>query len=173
MGLWLITVACWGQKFAVKTNAAYWAAATLNAGMEVAVSPRMTIDLAGNYNPFRFRHNKKWMHWALQPEWRWWTCQRFMGHFFGVYLQGGQYNAGLKKYRYDGWLAGAGISYGYQWWIGKRWNLETALGIGYVYFDFNRYWRENCGKYVNSGHRNYIGPTKLSLSLMYFIKTNK
>lgn len=85
------------QKYAVKTNLAYWATTTLNIGGEIALAPRMTLDMTANYNPFHFRGNKKIMHWAVQPEWRYWTCRRFMGHFIGVHAHGGKYNGGLKN----------------------------------------------------------------------------
>ena len=67
------------QKYAVKTNLAYWATTTLNIGGEIALAPRMTLDMTANYNPFHFRGNKKIMHWAVQPEWRYWTCRRLWG----------------------------------------------------------------------------------------------
>lgn len=165
----LFAASSFAQEIAVKTNAAYWATATLNLGAEVAVGPKMTIDLTGNYNPFRFKDNKKIMHWAVQPEVRFWTCRKFAGHFFGIHGHYGKYNGGIKKYRYDGWLAGAGVSYGYQWVIGKRWNLEAELGVGYAYLDYDKYLRDKCGKFIDSGHRNYFGPTKLSVSFMYFL----
>lgn len=158
------------QEIAVKTNAAYWATTTLNAGLEVGIAPKMTLDLTGTYNPFQFRHNKKIRHWAVQPEWRYWTCDRFAGHFFGVHGHYGQYNGGLKKYRYQGWLVGGGVSYGYQWIIGKRWNLETEIGIGYAYLKYDKYLRTKCGKFIEKDHRNYVGPTKLSISFMYFLR---
>lgn len=167
--LTLVAVSSFAQKVAVKTNAAYWATTTLNLGAEFAIAPKMTIDITGNYNPFTFSNNKKIMHWGIQPEWRYWTCQRFAGHFFGVHAHYGQYNAGLKKYRYDGWLVGGGISYGYQWILGKRWNLETELGIGYAHLSYDKYMRQACGKFVDTGHKNYFGPTKLSISILYFI----
>ena len=56
------------QKYAVKTNLAYWATTTLNIGGEIALAPRMTLDMTANYNPFHFRGNKKIMHWAVQPD---------------------------------------------------------------------------------------------------------
>lgn len=166
----LFAITVFGQDFALKTNVAYWATTTLNLGAEVGIAPKMTIDLSGTYNPFRFHDNKKIMNWTIQPEWRFWTCQRFVGHFFGVHAHYGKYNGGLKKYRYDGWLAGAGISYGYQWIIGKRWNLETEIGVGYAYLDFDKYIRNKCGRFVESNHKNYVGPTKLSVSFMYFFR---
>ena len=55
------------QKYAVKTNLAYWATTTLNIGGEIALAPRMTLDMTAYYNPFHFRGNKKIMHWAVQP----------------------------------------------------------------------------------------------------------
>lgn len=166
----LLSTLTFAQKFAVKTNAAYWATATLNLGAEIAVAPKMTLDLTGNYNPFRFSDNRKIMHWAVQPELRYWTCQRFSGHFFGLHAHYGMYNGGIKKYRYDGWLVGGGLSYGYQWIIGKRWNLEAEVGVGYAYLDYDKYLRDKCGKCMGPGHKNYVGPTKLSISFMYFLR---
>lgn len=169
----LFSGVCSAQEFAIKTNLAYWATTTLNLGGEVALAPRMTLDLSAGYNPFRFRDNKKIMHWVVQPEWRYWTCRRFMGHFVGIHAHGGRYNGGLKKYRYDGWFVGGGISYGYQWIIGKHWNIETELGVGYAYLDYDKYLRNHCGKFIDSGYRNYWGPTKLSVSLMYLFKSRQ
>ena len=148
------TINSFAQKIAIKTNAAYWATTTLNLGMEIALKPKMTLDLTGTYNPFTFSNNKKIMHWAIQPELRYWTCQRFAGHFFGLHAHYGRYNGGLEKYRYKGWFVGGGISYGYQWIVGKRWNIETELGVGYAYLDYDKYRRKACGKFVDSGHKN-------------------
>ena len=36
------------QKYAVKTNLAYWATTTLNIGGEIALAPRMTLDMTAN-----------------------------------------------------------------------------------------------------------------------------
>ncbi|MCR9011217.1 DUF3575 domain-containing protein [Gabonibacter chumensis] len=166
----LFTIPSFAQEIAVKTNAAYWVTTTLNIGAELAIAPRMTLDITGNYNPFVFRDNKKIMHWAVQPEWRYWTCQRFMSHFFGVHLHYGRYNAGLEKYRYKGWLVGGGVSYGYQWLLGKRWNLEAELGLGYAYLSYDKYCRSACGKRIGPGHKNYVGPTKFSISILYVIR---
>ena len=38
-------------KFAVKTNALYWATTTANLGFEVGLSKKLTLDVSGNYNP--------------------------------------------------------------------------------------------------------------------------
>lgn len=158
------------QNWAVKTNAAYWATGTLNIGTEVALGQRLTIDAIAAYNPLKFSDNKKMLFWGVQPELRWWTCRKFNGHFFGVHGHYGQYNGGMKSYRYDGWLAGAGISYGYHWVLGNRWNLETELGVGYARLNYDKYERPRCGKFVGHETKNYFGPTRFSISFVYIIK---
>lgn len=158
------------QEWVVKSNALYMATTTLNIGTEVALSDRYTLDLVGVYNPFNFKHNKKLKIWGLQPELRWWLCEKFDGHFFGVHAHYGQYNGGLSKYRYQGWLAGAGVSYGYQWILGYRWNLEAEVGFGYARMNHDRYLRLKCGKFIDHDTKNYFGPTKLGISFVYIIK---
>ncbi|MEG1700990.1 MAG: DUF3575 domain-containing protein [Alistipes sp.] len=158
------------QNWAVKTNLAYWATTTLNIGTEVALGQRLTLDVVGVYNPFTFSHNKKILCWGVQPELRWWMCRKFSGHFLGVHGHYGQYNGGIKTFRYDGWLAGAGLSYGYQWILGNRWNLETEIGVGYARLNYDKYLRTHCGKFIEHNARNYFGPTRFSISFSYMIK---
>lgn len=170
----IVFSSCWlnaaAQNWAVKTNAAYWATTTLNIGTEIAMGKQITLDAVGVYNPFRFNNNKKMLFWGVQPELRWWTCEKFNGHFLGIHGHYGQYNGGFSTYRYDGWLAGAGVSYGYQFILGNRWNLEMEIGAGYARLDYDKYLREHCGKFINHGTKNYFGPTRLSISFVYFIK---
>ena len=176
-----VSIPLFAQKWAVKTNLLYDATATINLGTEIGLSPKWTLDLSGNYNGWTLSDNKKWKHWMAQPEARYWFCERFNGHFVGVHLLGGQYNVGgidlpfgiyegLKDYRYEGWYAGAGLVYGYQWVLGKRWNLEAAIGLGYVRAKYDRYDCPQCGEWRGSGYKNYLGPTKAAISIIYVIK---
>lgn len=158
------------QSVGIKTNALYWATSTINLGVEVALAPKITMELGGVYNPFEFHDNRKIKGWGVQPELRWWTCSKFAGHFFGIHGQFAEYNAGLEKYRYDGNVVGMGLSYGYDWVIGKRWNLEATVGLGYNYMVYNRYGRTKCGNFVDKQYKNYWGPTKLGLSFIYLFR---
>ena len=36
-------------------------------------------------------------------------------------------------------MLGAGISYGYDWVLGRHWNLEAEIGMGYAHAWFDRY----------------------------------
>ena len=76
----------------------------------------------------------------------------------------------VKDYRYQGWATGLGISYGYQWILGKRWNLEATVGVGYVYTNYDHYDCATCGKFRGNNDKHYFGPTKAGISLIYIIK---
>ena len=172
------------QDFAIKTNLLYDATATLNLGAEVGLAPRWTFDLSGNYHPWDLPSRPMIRHAMLQPEVRYWFCDRFSRHFLGVHALGGIYNVAslptegrklfgrdlsqLSRYRYQGWFAGGGVAYGYDFILGEHWNLELELGVGYVYSEYDKYECEECG--LQLAYRqplNYFGPTKAAVSLVY------
>ena len=168
---------------AIKTNVLYDLTATVNAGVEIGLAPRWTLDLSGNFNAWEIAEGKKWKHWLVQPEARYWFCDRFMGHFLGVHAHGGQMNIGgirnninflgtplsnLTTNRYQGWFAGAGIAYGYAFILGRHWNLELELGLGYAYSKYDTFECDGCGRKVETGlTHHYVGPTKLALNLVF------
>ena len=143
-----------GPRFAVRTNALYWATASLNAGFEVGLDPRTSWEVAGGYNPWTFGDNRKLKFWTAQTEFRYWLRRRFAGHFFGLHVLYADYNAGGVKLfgmgdrRYEGFLYGAGLSYGYQWVVGRRWNIEAMLGVGYIRSEYDRYVWKRCGRFL-------------------------
>lgn len=167
----------------IKTNAIYGALATANIGGELAVAPKWSLEVTGNLNAWSTSGEKKWKHWMIQPGARYWFCNHFAGHFVGIHAHGGQYNIGglhngirflgtdfskLSDSRYQGWFIGAGISYGYAWILGRHWNLEAEIGVGYSYTRFDRYPCAVCGDKIESRRpHNYIGPTKVALNLVY------
>lgn len=171
------------QNVVVKTNLLYDITATANLGIEFKVAPKWTVDISGNLNAWTFSDNKKWKHWMLQPEARYWLCERFNGHFVGAHLVGGIYNMGnwntdftflgtdfgqLKEHRYEGWLVGAGIAYGYHWMLGRHWSVEAEIGIGYVYTQADKYECPRCGEQLeNNKPHHYVGPTKAAVNLIY------
>lgn len=164
------------QEVAAKTNLLYDITTTFNLGLEVGLGPRMTLDISGNYNPWRF-HDYRLKHGLIQPELRYWTCEKFNGHFFGLHGFYGSYNVGglpfnsnIRHNRYQGYLYGGGLSYGYQWILSDHWNLEASIGLGYAYIRYKKYPCEDCGEMIKKDHRNYIGPTKAAISLIYIIK---
>lgn len=172
---------CERAGFAVKTNLLYDATLTANAGIEAGIAPRWTFDLSGNYNAWPV-NGHKWKHAMVQPEARYWFCDRFAGHFVGAHVLGGIYNVGqiknnlkflgtdfskLTDNRYQGWAVGAGVAYGYAYILGQHWNLEFELGFGYVYSQYDQFECVNCGRKIGEGDHHYIGPTKAAVNLVF------
>ena len=170
------------QKLSLKTNALYWATASPNLSAEIGLAPHWTLEVGGGLNPFTFKDNMKWKHWLVQPEFRWWTCREFSGHFLAAHLVGGAYNFGnidglpdflgnnlseLADHRFEGWFAGAGVGYGYAWMLGKHWNLEAEIAFGAAYTNFDKYYCPKCGEKIGTDNHIYVGPTKAAINLVY------
>lgn len=175
------SLAMHGQIIGVKTDVLSDALLlSPNLGVEVSVGPRLTLDLTAHYNPFSTGDTKRWKHWMVRPELRYWLCQPFSGHFFGVHAFGGEYNVANKKFlfgvydikemRSEGWGAGAGLTYGYHWIVAPRWGVEASIGVGGAYTKYNQYSCTHCGEKLGSDHKWYLGPTKASVSLIYMIR---
>ena len=168
------------QTVGLKTNLLSDAGLSPNLGLEFGLAPKWTLDLTGEVN-FWDVDSHRWRHWYVQPEARYWFCERFNGHFMGLHLLGGQYNVGgvklpfgiypsVEDYRYEGYYYGAGLAYGYQWVLGKHWSFEASLGLGYVRAHYDRYDCPRCGEWKGKGDKNYLGVTKAAISLIYVIK---
>lgn len=171
------------QDIAVKSNILSDALLNPNVGVEIGLAPRWTLDVTGQLNAWDLSHDRRWKHWALQPEARYWFCDRFGGHFVGLHAHGGQFNIGgfdgrlnlfgtdarkLADTRYQGWFVGAGVAYGYAWVLGRHWNLEGEIGLGYSYTRYDRFRCAGCGKKTETGRsHHYVGPTKAAINLVY------
>lgn len=79
-------------------------------------------------------------------------------------------NENLRNARAEGWAVGAGITYGYQFIIAPRWNLELTAGIGWWYAKYDRFESRKCGLFEQSVYKHAIGPTALGVSFIYVIK---
>lgn len=173
----------WCQKVAIKTNLLYDATSTVNAGIEIALAKKWTFDVSGNWNSWSRTESVLWKHAFAQPELRYWFCDRFSGHFIGLHGHGGRYNMGnlnnnikildidfspLSNYRYQGWFAGGGLTYGHAFILGEHWNLEMGLGVGYAYTKYDKFECAECGsKLAEDVPFHYYGLTKAFINLVY------
>ncbi len=170
------------QHVALKTNLLSDVALSPTIGIEAGLAPKWSLDLTGMLNAWTINgHNLK--QWQVKPELRYWFCQRFAGHFVGVHGIGGQFNWGnidndikflgtdfskLSDHRYQGWMAGAGIAYGYSWILSRHWNIEAEIGIGWIHSWFDEYRCADCGRKTRSDlQHDYFGPTKAAINLIY------
>lgn len=76
----------------------------------------------------------------------------------------------MQHTRYQGYLYGGGFSVGYSWILKKRWSIETSVGVGYAHIVYDKYPCATCGMRLKESSKNYFGPTKASVSLIYVIK---
>ena len=150
----LFSLQSFSQKVVLKNNLVYDALLTPNLSVEFSLGKKWTLDTQIGMNFFFYENDatangyktKKWSHWLVQPEIRYWTCETFNGWFLGLHAHGGQMNVGginipfiiqnhskeMKDYRYEGYFYGGGISTGYHWILSSRFSVEASLGLGYA-----------------------------------------
>lgn len=188
VGLLAITgvVPMCAQTVSLKTNLLYLATTTPNLGLEWRTGKHFSLGVMAGYNPLQLKSyqdaagnqvNPKLHHWLATTELRYWPCEAFLGWSIGVNAFGGAYNAGgirfiepLKEGRYKGWAAGGGITVGYQFPLSVRWSLDLSVGAGYLYTRYNRYDCYACGENRGEYKRNYLGPSKAAVSLVYWLR---
>ena len=165
----LAATAVHAQRVVLKHNVLLDVVHSPNLSLELGLTPKQTLD------------NSKFRHITVQPEWRYWTCERFNGWFFGVHAHAGRFNAGnvtlplnlfhtVQNARYEGWFAGAGVGAGYQLPLSRRWSVEAELGLGYAYVDYDKFACGKCGTLQQDGNSHYFGVTRAGLSLVYVLK---
>jgi hypothetical protein len=188
MLLILLATPMGGQRLAVKENLSFAALRVPNIGMEAKVGDKLTLDVSAAYNPFQISETKKWKLWTIQPELRYWFCEEFAGSFVGFHVGAGQFNMGgfdaatnlsslgginfndLKDTRMQGTFWNAGFSYGHQYVLSSHWSLEGTIGLGFARYGYVRYRCLHCGERIEEGTKNYLGPTRASISLVYMIR---
>lgn len=171
------------QRVGVKSNLLTDAALCPNIGVDFGLAKHWTLELDYQINAWNIKRHKL-KHYIVSPEARWWYCERWQGSFVALHAIGGQFNVGnihnninflgqkiykLSDYRYEGWYVGAGIGYGYAWPLAKHWNLEFEVAAGYAYMKYDKYPAcVTCGSKLQENEtHNYIGLTKVALSLEY------
>lgn len=172
------------DSLAIKTNLLWDAMLTPNVVLEYTTGEKQSVNMAYGYNNWKLADNKRMQNWFVMPEYRWWKRQALRGLFYGIHAFAGEYNIGGIKlpfgmwkseqtHRYDGWAVGAGATVGYAWKLGGHWNMEAAMGVGYARLNYDKYKCEVCGEKMYKRSRDYVGPTKLALTLSYVFGTHR
>lgn len=177
------------QDIAVKSNMLYNLTSSLSLGGEIKCNEAYSVSSIISYNPWTFSDNRKMKHFLIQPEFRKWFDNVFMGSFVGVQAHYARFNFGgmlpwgfgngkmfglenqtILNNRFQGNLVGLGLSYGYQWMISPLWNLEASIAFGYAYLSYDKYGQAEGAGWIEKSHANYVGPTQIGISLIYFIQ---
>ena len=161
---------------AIETNLLGDALVIPNIGAEVGIYKGLTV--GGNYQNiwlrnsaytrwYRFEGFEAGINWYINKEKR-----PFKGHHIGIYGQMVTWDFTIdgRGYLAERWAYGGGISYGYALPVGKRFNLDFEIGVGYLGGNMHEYIPED-------GHRvwqsrepfQWIGPTKIGITLQWLI----
>lgn len=190
----LFTVLAWGllllaafpqvgraQRLAVKTNVLSLAAMTPDLGLEVVVGERTSVAFSafGHYHPYGL--NSKLL--VLQPEFRFWFNGRpLTREYVGVAAFAATYDMALstgadRANVFRGDALAVGVSGGYVFNLGKRWNFELSGGTGLLlfrqkqYFDGDSYEDYFAGENTAPNTRGYkLFPVKLAATFIYIIR---
>ncbi|MDR2413366.1 MAG: DUF3575 domain-containing protein [Odoribacteraceae bacterium] len=168
------------QRVGVKNNLLADATLSPNLALELGLGEKTTMELYGSYKPFEMNGDKKSKHWLVLPEIRYWACERFNGYFFGLHALAGEFNVAdwnlpgnlwsfLEGKRFEGLMYGGGLTFGHQWIVGKRWNIEAAIGAGFTRVEYDKFDCADCSPMLDSGAYNYFGLTRTVVSLVYFL----
>ena len=170
--------------FALKSNLLYDALLIPNLSLEASIGSGWTLGAGGMF---------AW--WSKDAKHRYWRIyggdleirkyfgalsksKPLQGHHLGIYGDFLTYDFefGAKGYQSKATYA-AGIRYGYSHPIGKRLNLDFALGIGYLHSNYKTYVpRDGCYVYQETKKRKWLGPTQAEISLVWLLgkgNTNK
>ena len=180
------------NKWALKTNLLHDATLSANLAIEYAFAPKWSIEISGSYHPEQLKlGNVRLAHWAVQPEIKYWLCERYQGFFLDIHAVGGSASVGgfpldfsklpggvdLNTYLLEPWFIGGGLGLGYDVVLSRHWNLEFELGLGYAYIYGSDYEMiKNADGTLSKPEKPYYTgaylfpgpiPTKLALTVMY------
>ncbi|MBE9488600.1 MAG: DUF3575 domain-containing protein [Bacteroidetes bacterium] len=165
---------------ALKTNLLYDLALTPNIGIEVPIGEKWSVAAEWAYAWWSNDSNHRyWRMYGGSLEVRRWfggKSNRYLtGHHVGVYASAGTYDVEFSNKGYQSKFSYTiGASYGYSLPIAKALNLDFEIGVGYLAGEYKEYEPKN-GDYLRiaTKKRNYFGPTKGQVSLVWLIGNSK
>lgn len=157
------------QRVAVKTNLTDWMTASPNLSAEFTISNRLSVDLSATATPFKYKPDFYFRHIRLQPELRYWLVSPMARHYVGIMAFYSTYDVGYKKRGYFGDSYAAGLTYGYDWILSRRWNLELSAGVGAIRYRLARYTPGTAHPQPNDAGW-IVAPIKLSVAFVYILK---
>ena len=166
------------QDIAIHNNIVYDISKSLSLGTEIALKSRTTLEIYGSVRPWKETSTEINKHWLAQAQYRFYTCQKYNGFYWGPYVHGGEFNVenpdlpfnllkGIGGARYEGWFVGGGFGIGYEMILTRHFNIGLEIGGGYTYVNYGKYNCGVCGSKTADDNYNYWGMSKLGLNLIY------
>jgi len=154
----------------LKTDLVLDAACTPNLSLEIATSSKTSVIMTG------FASWKVWgkpmRNYGIMPEFRYWFSGRTYNRWFvGVGALAAAYDIEHHGKTYQGDTYGGGLTFGYDFWLGKHWALDVHAGVSVNYYEHSR---TPIGIDATldpyDRHGVTVMPYQLGVSLVYIIK---
>lgn len=173
------------QQLTLGNNLLYDTWLTPNLRVGCRLGPHWSAGLTGGYRPWPTDDNtsRKWKHFLVSPDLRFWTDSVNVHHFFGINAIYSHYNVADVKFPFGLWKAvrherrqgdlyALGAFYGYSWPLGNHWNLEAFIGAALGYTRFESFKCGHCGDRLGKHNKLFVLP-QAGLSLVYTLPGRK
>lgn len=166
-----------GFVFAVRTNLLYDAVLVPNIGLEFHLGKGWAATAGWNYAWWdRDAGHRYWRVYGGTVELRRYFGSKareraLSGHHIGVYGLAGTYDFELGgRGQISDFSYGGGIAYGYALPVGRSFNLDFGIGLGYLGGEYKIYDpQDGCYVWQETRGRNWFGPSKAEISLVWLI----
>ena len=169
----VLLFACVGSAHAqyttVRVNGLALLTGTLNAGVDIMVNPRWSIDGTAAWKPIEtntFRSKAIAFSFGV----RYWRFEPHVGPFIGIHSASAIYDVKYTKDYRKGWMSGIGVSYGYSRLLSNRWNITAELGLGCFYMRDKRqeyYTSLYEDLYIYHYRRVVLAPSRAEIGISY------
>lgn len=171
----------------LRTNTLYDAFIIPNIGAEMQVGNGWAVQLDWFYTWFssnnRHRYWQGYGGYVTMKRYfdfpRWNTSAPLTGHHVGIYISALTYDVewGGKGYQASKFGFGGGVEYGYSCRVSRNMKMDFTLGLGFQDGEYKEYEpsRDHYNHYVwlATKKRHWWGPTKLEVSLAWFLGGKK
>lgn len=177
----LSAVRCYVPQVKVKTNAVGLSMMMANAGVEIDVHPKLSVNIPIYYSGINyFTQTVKFRFLGFQPELRYWPGPK-RRLYAGFHLGVAYYNfAWGKEWRYQDkggktptWGGGLGVGYRLPLDKGERWNVEFTIGAGLYDLNYDRFYNVPNGALESSDRKLFIGLDNVAVSFSYSFDMKK
>lgn len=174
---------------AVRTNMLYDALAVPNVGVEIYMPHDWSLAGSLDYAWWtKHSQHRSWRFMGVELDLRRWLGGHqlrtpYTGHHVGLYTQLYTYDFALGRHGYLGGIPKGfslehanysfGLEYGYTLPLNTRLRLDLNLGLGYMGGTYQEYYTKETGDvWLDTKKRNWIGPTKAEVALVWLIGKN-
>lgn len=157
------------QRLAIRTNVPEWVVSSPNLGVEFSLNKKLSLDITGAGCPFGVKNDIYFKHIRGQSELKYWFENILYHHYVGIMGFYSSFDIGYKKRGYFGDSCALGLTYGYNWIISRRWNIELSAGLGIIHYRIDRYIPTTPHCQPNESGWT-AAPVKLGISFVYIVK---